>query len=129
MPEMHLLRRHQNLKRVYMLNNINHKMPIYKDCTLGEIMAVEITTLLVLTVIFSLSTRLLFGYLWPGYLLATAMFFFVTKFLLSFLQKLKYGKPYGYYQHLLVRKLSDLRLIHSRYLTRLGRWSVRRFLE
>jgi conjugative transfer region protein (TIGR03750 family) len=112
-----------------MLNHINHKMPIYQDCTLGEVVSVAIATLVGLTVLFSLCTKLIFGYLWPGYLLASALFFFGTKFLLSKLQKLKYGKPYGYYRHLLVKKLSDLGLIRSPYITRTGRWSVRRVIR
>jgi conjugative transfer region protein (TIGR03750 family) len=111
-----------------MLNHINHKMSIYKDCTLGEIMAISIASLVALTLGFSLCTKVLLGYVWPGYLIASALFFFVTKLLLSKLQKLKYGKPYGYYQHLIIKKLSESGLIRSRYLTRLGRWSVRRYL-
>jgi len=111
-----------------MLNHINHTMLIYKGCTLGEIIIVSITSLVILTLIFSLCTKLVFGYIWPGYLIASALFFFVTKFMLSRLQKLKYGKPYGYYQHLFIKKLSEKGIIRSQYLTRLGRWSVRRFL-
>ena len=112
-----------------MLNHINHKMPIYKDCTLGEVMTVAIGTFSALTLVFSLLTKLLLGYVWPGYLIASALLFFITKLILSKLQKLKYGKPYGYYQHLLIKKLSMLGVIRSRYITRLGRWSVRRFLK
>lgn len=111
-----------------MLNHINHKMPIYKDCTIGEVMTVAIISLLSLTIFFSLITKLVFGYVWPGYLLASTLFFFVTKLLLSKLQKLKYGKPYGYYQHLIIKKLSQMGLIQNRYVTRLGRWSVRRYV-
>lgn len=109
-----------------MLNNINHKMAIYKDCTLVELMVTAITTLCTLTLLFSLITKLVFGYLWPGYLLASLLFFFVTKFLLSKLEKLKYGKPYGFYQHFVIKKLSEIGIIRSRYVIRVGRWSVRR---
>jgi conjugative transfer region protein (TIGR03750 family) len=111
-----------------MLNHINYKMPIYKDCTLGEVMAVAITSYAILTVIFSLMTKILFGYVWPGYIVASVLFFFVTRIVLSKLQRLKYAQPYGYYQHLFTKKLSNFGLIRSRYVTRLGRWSVRRFL-
>jgi conjugative transfer region protein (TIGR03750 family) len=110
-----------------MLNHINHKMAIYKDCTIGEVIAVAIASFVALTLGLSLLTELMFGYVWPGYLIASALFLFVTKLILSKLQKLKYGKPYGYYQHLLIKKLSDMGILRSRYLTRLGRWSVRRF--
>lgn len=112
-----------------MLNHINHKMAIYKDCTLGEVVTVAITALITLTVFFSFCTKILLGYVWPGYLIASALFFFVTKYLLSQLQRLKLGKPYGYYQQWIIKKLSEKGLIHSQYLTRLGRWSVRRFLS
>src|SRR5262245_22045755 len=112
-----------------MLNHINYKMPIYRDCTLVEVMAVAITSYLLLIVILSLLTKLIVGYLWPGYLLASALFVFVTKAVLSKLQKLKYGKPYGYYQHLFIKKLSDCGLIKSPFITRKGKWSVRRYLS
>jgi conjugative transfer region protein (TIGR03750 family) len=111
-----------------MLTHINYKMPIYKECTLGEVMAVSVASFLALTFIFSLCTKIMLGYLWPGYLIATLLFFFVTQGLLSQLQKLKYGKPYGYYQHLLLKKLSENKIIQSPYVTRVGRWSVRRYL-
>lgn len=109
-----------------MLNNINHKMAIYKDCTLVELMVTAITVLITLTILFSFITQLLFGYLWPGYLLASALFFIVTRFCLSLLQKLKYGKPYGYYQQRVVKKLSELGLMNNNYVLRTGKWSVRR---
>lgn len=109
-----------------MLNNINHKMAIYKDCTLVELMVTAISVLITLTILFSFITQLLFGYLWPGYLLASALFFIVTRFCLSLLHKLKYGKPYGYYQQRVVKKLSELGLINNNYVLRTGKWSVRR---
>lgn len=112
-----------------MLNHINYKMPIYKDCTLGEVIAGAITSYLVLIILFSLLTKLLVGYLWPGYLLASMIFVFVTKAILSKLQKLKYGKPYGYYRHLFIRALAYYGIISPPYLTRIGKWSTRRYLS
>ena len=109
-----------------MLNHINHKMPIYKDCTLVELMVTAIASLVLLTLVFSTLSKLFLGFLWPGYLMGSALFYFVTKLVLSRLQKLKYGKPHGYYQHRLIKKLSEIGLIKSPYLTRIGRWSVRR---
>jgi conjugative transfer region protein (TIGR03750 family) len=109
-----------------MLNHINHKMAIYKDCTLFELMVTAITTLCMLTLIFSLITKCIFGILWPGYLLASLLFFFVTKFFLSKLEKWKYGKPYGFYLHFLIKKISAMGIIHCRYVIRAGQWSVRR---
>ena len=68
------------------------------------------------------------GYVWPGYVLASGLFVFVTKGLLVQLQKVKYGKPYGYYQQLIIKILSESGLMQSPYITRIGRWSVRRKL-
>jgi conjugative transfer region protein (TIGR03750 family) len=109
-----------------MLNNINHKMAIYKGCTLVELMVTAISTYCMLTLIFSLLTKCLLGIIWPGYLLASLLFFFVTKLLLSKLEKLKYGKPYGFYQHLVIKKLSEMNIINNRYVIRVGRWSIKR---
>lgn len=109
-----------------MLNHINHKMPIYKDCTLVEVMVTAIATFVILIVVFSILTKILLGYFWPGYLLSSILFLLITKLMLSKLQKLKYGKPYGYYQHLIIKKLSNFGLIKSPYLVRIGKWSIRR---
>jgi conjugative transfer region protein (TIGR03750 family) len=109
-----------------MLNHINHKMPIYKDCTLIEVMATAIGTFLILLSILSILTKLLIGYFWPGYVLSSLLFFFITQMILTKLQKLKYGKPYAYYQHLITKKLANLGLIKSPYLQRIGKWSIRR---
>lgn len=109
-----------------MLNNINHKMPIYKDCTLKEIMVVAILSLVLLIAALSIFTKCLFGYFWPGNILGSILFIFVTKFILSILQKMKYGKPHAYYQHLLIKKMIPFGLIKSIYLVRIGKWSVRK---
>ena len=109
-----------------MLNHINHKMPIYKDCTLWEIVITAAVTFVILTMTFSFLSIILLGFLWPGYLIASALFFFMTKLILSRLQKLKYGKPHAYYQQLVMKKLSQLGLIKSPYLMRVGQWSVSR---
>lgn len=109
-----------------MLNHINHKMPIYKDCTLAEVLLIAFSSLVFLIITLSLLSKIFIGYVWPGYLLSSVLFIFVTKFGLSKLQKLKYGKPYGYYQQLIIKHLSESGFIQSKYLTRIGRWSVRR---
>lgn len=112
-----------------MLNHINHKMPVYKECTLIEVMVTAISSFLILVFGLSIVSKVLLGYFWPGYLLASVFFIFVTKYLLSKLQKLKYGKPHGYYQHFILNKLAKYGLIRSKYLTRIGKWSVRRIIN
>lgn len=112
------------------LNHLNHKMPIYKDCTLGEMLFVGGCTLATLGLSLSLLTKLLFGYAWIGTALAIISLIHVTRFLLSRLQKVKYGKPYGYYQQLILKKLQNNILFQHffkvHYVQRQGKWSVRR---
>lgn len=44
----------------------------------------------------------------------------------TWFQKVKRGRPDGYYQHRLVTFLHDRRLVRSRYIRRTGYWDVRR---
>jgi len=109
-----------------MLNNINHKMPIYKNCTLFELMITTITTLTLLIIALSVLSKIFIGYLWPGFLLATIFFVFINKFMLNKLQQLKYEKPHAYHQQLVIKKLAIIGLIYVPYVIRIGKWSVRR---
>lgn len=112
-----------------MLININHKMPIYKNCTLFELMITTGTTLTLLIIVLSILTKIFLGYLWPGFFLATIFFIFINKFMLNKLQQLKYEKPHAYYQHLVIKKLAIMGLISAPYIIRIGKWSVRRKLN
>ncbi len=111
------------------LTHINHKMPIYKDCTLFELLAVSVSVLLIGGFSLSLLTRLLFGYGSIGIALILLSFVHISRFFLARLQKLKFGKPYGYYLHLFLKHLAHLTFTHyfwpSPWLMREGRWSVR----
>jgi conjugative transfer region protein (TIGR03750 family) len=108
------------------LHEINYKMPIYRDCTLGEILSIGTCVFLAEIIVFAFLTKLLFGYAAIGVVITFITFFHVTKFSLNQLQKVKYGKPYGYYKHLLVKKSIEFGLLSNRYLTRKCKWSVRR---
>lgn len=112
------------------LNHVNHKMPIYKDCTLGEMLFVGICTFLALSIILSLITKLIFGFAWIGFAIAILALVHATRLLLGRLQKVKYGKPYGYYRQLLLKKLQRNVFFQSflklPYIQRQGKWSVRR---
>ena len=108
------------------LHEINHNMPIYRDCTLGEILCVGgvvfLTELLILTAL----TKLLFNYASIGVAITLISFFHISKQFLNKLQKVKYGKPHGYYKQLLIKKCLGMGLVKGHYLTRMGKWSVRR---
>ena len=106
------------------LNHINHKMPIYKDCTLGEMMVVGAFAFICLSTVLSLLTFLFFDFAWIGFAISILSLVHITRFLLGRLQKIKYGKPYGYYKHLMLKKQSFLKLP---YLKRQGKWSVKKY--
>lgn len=110
------------------LSHINHKMPIYKDCTLFELLAVSISVLLIDGISFSLLTWLFIGYASIGAAICLLSFVHISRFFLSRLQKLKYGKPYGYYSQLFLKKLAQSSLARCfwqpPWVMREGRWSV-----
>lgn len=110
-----------------LINNINFKMSVYRDCTLVEMMMVGGLVLLTSTILFFLITRGLFGYGSIGVALSLILLVPFTRLLLGQLQKLKYGKPYGYYQQLFVKTILKMNLISAIYLIREGKWSVRRY--
>jgi conjugative transfer region protein (TIGR03750 family) len=114
------------------LNHINNKMPIYKDCTFAEMLFVSVAAFISLSCVLSLLTRLLFGYAFIGLSIAILSIVFVVRGLLSRLQKIKYGKPYGYYQHLILKKAQQYalfkRVFRIGFLQRAGKWSIRRKL-
>ncbi len=112
------------------LNHINHKMAIYKDCTLGEMLVVGLMAFIFLFVSLTLIAWLLIGFWYVGLLISVFSLVHVTRFLLTKLQKMKAGKPYGYYQQLILKKLSQHPLFKNfiplPYVQRIGKWSVRR---
>lgn len=112
--------------------HIHHPMPIYKDCTLFELVVVSIAILLVSSSTLSLLTWILFSYAAIGVALSLLTMVHTTRFLLGRLQRLKYGKPYGYYQHLFLSKCTQNNWANlfwkSPWVIRQGRWSVRRTL-
>lgn len=111
------------------LPEINNKMPIYRDCTLLEVMVVSFACIVTLMILLVPTTILLFGYGWIGAVLALVLWVPVSKGFLAKLQKLKFGKPYGYYQHVLLKVLSHSLIaayIPIPFVQRLGKWSVRR---
>ncbi len=110
------------------LNHINHKMPIYKDCTVGEMLFVGSTFFTISAILLSITTKLLIGYAAIGFAVSFLLLVPATRISLGQLQKIKYGKPYGYYQHLMIKKLIDLGFIKNLYITQQCKWSVRRIV-
>jgi conjugative transfer region protein (TIGR03750 family) len=105
-------------------------MPIYKDCTLGELLIVTAIVFLVLNITLGLVTKIFTGFAWIGFAIAFLLTLHTTRFALGRLQKLKYGKPYGYYQQLFLIYCHQHALLKTviplPFLCREGKWSVRR---
>lgn len=130
MPGIRLSNRVKQKSFPMLLNLINHKMPIYKDCTLVELLLVSGGYLIVGGISLSLLSWLLTGYASIGFALTLMTLVHSTRFLLGRLQRLKYGKPYGYYQQLFLKRLIQTSWLNAFWKTRLithsGRWSIRR---
>lgn len=111
-------------------HHIHHKMPIYKDCTLMELLLVGCSYLVLGGLLLSLLTKLLLGYGCIGMAFILLSLVHATRFFLGTLQRIKYGKPYGYYQQVMLKKLSTTSPItyfwQARWVMRQGRWSIRR---
>lgn len=113
-------------------HHLHHRMPIYRDCTLGEMMTIGAITLVVLVSTLALFTWLLLGYASMGAILALILLVHTTRYLLGRLERLKVGKPYGYYWHWGLQRLHRLPVMSSwlpmPFLEREGRWSIRRMI-
>jgi len=108
------------------LNHVNYKMPIYKDCTLGEMMFVGGFIFLTTSLTLAFLSWFCFDFSWIGFAISILSLVHITRFLLGRLQKIKYGKPYGYYKQLILKKLQNKSLIKLPYIQRQGKWSVRK---
>jgi conjugative transfer region protein (TIGR03750 family) len=106
------------------LNDINYKMTIYRDCTLSEILTVGalclILPLIVLCTIFKLFT----GYGVFGAVIVIIFFWPIFKGMINKLQKIKSGKPHSYFKHVLIKKLIQLGLYNEIFIIKHQKWSV-----
>ena len=109
-----------------LLDAIHDPMPIYKHCTLQEIMALGITLLIISLVLFPILTMFLCHSAWLGLAIALPSSFGFTRLAIGRLGHLKQDKPYGYVLQRVYQQLSDYGLHQSPYITRVGRWSVGR---
>lgn len=112
------------------LQHINYKMPIYKDCTLGELLFIGISTFLSLSISLFIVTKIILGMGCIGFAMGILLIVPVTRFLCGRLQTVKYGKPYGYYHHLFLSKAHKSFLLNYflkiKFVEREGKWSIRR---
>lgn len=106
------------------LNQINYRMPIYKDCTLIEILITGASVFIFELTLFSTLTKLIFHFAVIGVAITFVSFFHLTKLALYFLQKMKHDKPYGYYFHVWFSYAMRFGWIKPHFLTRIGKFSI-----
>ena len=109
-----------------LLDAIYAPLPIYKHCTLQEIIILGSGVLGISLLLFPIATFIICGSAWLGLVIALPLSFVLTRLAIGYLAHLKYGKPHGYYQQYLRGQLSRLGVYRSPYITRVGRWSVGR---
>ena len=103
---------------------IQQPLPIYKQCTLQEILVLGSGILLINSLFLPLMTGLCCHSCIIGLALAFPFSFGFTRLAIGRLAKLKQGKPRGFYQHVLRDRLLRTGLYRSPYIIRVGRWSV-----
>ena len=105
---------------------IQYPMPIYKQCTLKEIIVVGCMVSLLTLILMPIVTGILLHALWLGFSLALPSSFGFTRWFVCQLERLKQDKPEGYAIQRLYRLLSQYGLYQSPYVTRVGRWCIGR---
>jgi len=102
---------------------IQQPLPIYKQCTLQEIIILGSGILLISSLVFPLMTWLCCWSGMIGLALAFPLSFGFTRLAIGRLATLKQGKPHGFYQQTLRNRLARVGLYRLPYVTRVGRWS------
>ena len=108
-----------------LLERINQPMPVYLDCTMGELLVLAGISLVACLLIGGSVFSLAFSRAGIGLCLAVPISFLVTPMFAKALQLKKVGKPQGYYQQSARLWLEDKRLLTTPYLRRAGPWSTR----
>lgn len=105
--------------------HLNEQPPIFRGCTSQEL----VTVLWLAAVVWlplSLIIAALLGFVMAGFTIAAIGIGLTVFVVATIFQKIKRGRPDGYYQHLLACVLEDLRLKRSKFIRRTGTWSLGR---
>jgi len=109
-----------------LLDAIQAPLPIYRHCTLQEILFLGCCVLGISLLLFPIMTLLLFASAWLGFAIALPLSFVLTRFAIGKLGRLKQGKPRGFCQQRARKRLAALGLYRSPCVERVGRWSIGR---
>ena len=107
-------------------DRLNHKVSLYRDCTLQEILVLTLISLGISNITLGSLSFVMWKSILIGIALSFPMSFLLSILFICSLQKLKIGKPYGYYQQLVRLRLCDSRIFASPYVRRSGVWRIGR---
>ena len=107
-------------------DRLNHKVSLYRDDTLPDILERLQFSLLISKITIGSLSLVMYKSILIGIALSFPMSFLLSQLFICSLQKLKIGKPYGYYQQLVRLRLCDSRVLSSPYVRRTGAWRIGR---
>jgi len=70
-----------------LLNHINKKMAVYRDCTLSEILIISFSSFIGCALILSMATLVIFQCIMPGFAASFLLSIMLSRFFIIFLQK------------------------------------------
>ena len=109
-----------------LVEHLNHRMPIYQECSLYEIMTMGLVILGLSLLLFPLATECLVGNAATGLVTAFLGTLVMTRLAISQLSSLKAGKPQGYYSQWIRLWLDQHYLYTAPYVRRIGYWTTGR---
>ena len=112
--------------KLMLIEEINHRMPIYKNCSLVEVMILGLIVLSLSLLTFPLATKLLVNSFASGLVTALLGSFGLTSLAISQLSQLKAGKPAGFVSQQFRLWLDDWHLMRSPFIRRVGTWTTGR---
>jgi conjugative transfer region protein (TIGR03750 family) len=107
-----------------LVNHINTPMPIFKGCTLMEIMVLGAISVISSIVILSMITLICWGTLLLGMVLGLFASFGVIHLAIARFARLKANKPAGFYRQWFLLYLARHHLCPNPRIDRQGRWEV-----
>lgn len=110
-------------------NRLNFDAIVFCGCTMKEMQAIAIFSLVTCIFLLGSLTKALFNMFLIGTGLAFPAAVGMSWTLALLLQRLKQGKPQGYLKQLILLKLEDLGLMPNIYIRHSGKWSVGRKLS
>lgn len=110
-------------------NRLNFDAVVFAGCTMKEMQAIGIFSLITCILILGSLAKLLINMFLIGVGLAFPVAVGMSWGIAMIFQRAKQGKPKGYLKQRITLLLEDYYLISPIYLRRSGKWSVGRFIK